>query len=390
MVVNAIIVAMAKHGTAVRKPEDLNVYHVVPCGKNPLTIGELFNFSFEHFSSSPMISVRGEKIDITRVKFLSPKEDPSPYILEAYFKLNGLTNATTSDEVLPSRRLERRYQKVLDYNARLAQVYGPYLFEKGSSRSGKNDTQELLAAMSEEEKQSFGFDMEKLDWKGFFPEMEMVARGLEKLLKVEQREFLMNMLVGVCSEESHRSAAEALGLIETRSMEISFLSISSLHRDETNGNLVPIDHRWSRDLHRPHLHGDQPCFNRIEDVQKGKKLWLENVYEYSKAIGVLFYFIFIIINYCLCGIDLTHHLSLIYSKNVQKPSYNQLFGYSSAPNMKYASMFGCRASAATASDDGENSSLSSSVLMPKQKTKESILINENGSTNTGIGIVEFL
>ncbi|KAL5783987.1 hypothetical protein ACOSQ2_006379 [Xanthoceras sorbifolium] len=168
MVVNAIIVAMAKHGTAVRKPEDLNVYHVVPCGKNPLTIGELFNFSFEHFSSSPMISVRGEKIDITRVKFLSPKEDPSPYILEAYFKLNGLTNATTSDEVLPSRRLERRYQKVLDYNARLAQVYGPYLFGKGSSRSGKNDTQELLAAMSEEEKQSFGFDMEKLDWKGFF------------------------------------------------------------------------------------------------------------------------------------------------------------------------------------------------------------------------------
>ncbi|KAL5781063.1 hypothetical protein ACOSP7_006092 [Xanthoceras sorbifolium] len=80
-------------------------------------------------------------------------------------------------------------------------------------------------------------------------------------------------------------------------------------------------------------------------------------------------------------------LPTITAKNVQKPSYNQLFGYSSAPNMKYASMFGCRASAATASDDGENSSLSSSVLMPKQKTKESILINENGSTNTGIGIV---
>ncbi|KAL5781062.1 hypothetical protein ACOSP7_006091 [Xanthoceras sorbifolium] len=178
MVVNAIIVAMAKHGTAVRKPEDLNVYHVVPCGKNPLTIGELFNFSFEHFNSSPMISVGGEKIDITRVKFLSPKEDPSPYILEAYFKLNGLTNATTSDEVLLSQRLERRYQKVLNYNARLAQVYGPYLFEKGSSRSDKDDTQELLAAMSEEEKQSFGFDMERLDWKDFF--MNIHIPGLRK------------------------------------------------------------------------------------------------------------------------------------------------------------------------------------------------------------------
>lgn len=51
------------------------------------------------------------------------------------------------------------------------------------------------------------------------PELEMVARGLEKLLKFEQREILMNMLTGVCSEESHRSAAEALGLLRVLSHE---------------------------------------------------------------------------------------------------------------------------------------------------------------------------
>ncbi|KAJ8755227.1 hypothetical protein K2173_019025 [Erythroxylum novogranatense] len=45
------------------------------------------------------------------------------------------------------------------------------------------------------------------------PEMEMVARGLGKHLKVEQREILMNMFTAVCNEESHRSAAEALGLM---------------------------------------------------------------------------------------------------------------------------------------------------------------------------------
>ncbi|KAA8531365.1 hypothetical protein F0562_006074 [Nyssa sinensis] len=44
------------------------------------------------------------------------------------------------------------------------------------------------------------------------PEMEMVARGLEKHLKVEQREFLMNMLIRICDEENHRSLAEAMGL----------------------------------------------------------------------------------------------------------------------------------------------------------------------------------
>ncbi|KVI08282.1 uncharacterized protein LOC112526727 [Cynara cardunculus var. scolymus] len=44
------------------------------------------------------------------------------------------------------------------------------------------------------------------------PEMEMVARGLEKHLKLEQREYLLRMLMGVSSEENRRSLVEALGL----------------------------------------------------------------------------------------------------------------------------------------------------------------------------------
>lgn len=43
--------------------------------------------------------------------------------------------------------------------------------------------------------------------------MEMVARGLAKNLKVDQRELLMKMFAGVCSEDSHRTAADALGLV---------------------------------------------------------------------------------------------------------------------------------------------------------------------------------
>ncbi|KAJ4839334.1 hypothetical protein Tsubulata_029969 [Turnera subulata] len=47
------------------------------------------------------------------------------------------------------------------------------------------------------------------------PEMEMVARGLGKHLKLEQREILMRKFTTVCSEESHRSAADALGLVSS-------------------------------------------------------------------------------------------------------------------------------------------------------------------------------
>ncbi|XP_010241509.1 PREDICTED: uncharacterized protein LOC104586088 isoform X2 [Nelumbo nucifera] len=44
------------------------------------------------------------------------------------------------------------------------------------------------------------------------PEMDMVARGLKKQLREDQRKFLLNLLVGVCGAKSRRSAAEALGL----------------------------------------------------------------------------------------------------------------------------------------------------------------------------------
>ncbi|KAK6925071.1 hypothetical protein RJ641_009397 [Dillenia turbinata] len=48
------------------------------------------------------------------------------------------------------------------------------------------------------------------------PEIEMLAQGLEKHFKVEQREYLMKMLMEVCGEELCSSAAQALSLRDRR------------------------------------------------------------------------------------------------------------------------------------------------------------------------------
>ncbi|RDX73414.1 hypothetical protein CR513_46985, partial [Mucuna pruriens] len=48
------------------------------------------------------------------------------------------------------------------------------------------------------------------------PEMEMVSRGLEKHLKLEQRKHLMFLFGKVCGEDSHRIAREALGLMHSQ------------------------------------------------------------------------------------------------------------------------------------------------------------------------------
>ncbi|KAK4433792.1 hypothetical protein Salat_0541900 [Sesamum alatum] len=44
------------------------------------------------------------------------------------------------------------------------------------------------------------------------PEMEMVARGLDKSLSEEQREYILNSFVDVCGKDIDRSLVEALGL----------------------------------------------------------------------------------------------------------------------------------------------------------------------------------
>ncbi|CAI0541190.1 unnamed protein product [Linum tenue] len=62
------------------------------------------------------------------------------------------------------------------------------------------------------------------------PEMEMVAEGLGKHLKVEQRELLLDMFCVACScKESHRSAADALGLVLTPSSSPLNTSFHTIH-----------------------------------------------------------------------------------------------------------------------------------------------------------------
>ncbi|KAK7270049.1 hypothetical protein RIF29_22926 [Crotalaria pallida] len=51
------------------------------------------------------------------------------------------------------------------------------------------------------------------------PEMEMVGRGLEKHLKLEQRQHLMSLLGKVCDEDRQTIAREALGLMHLQNSD---------------------------------------------------------------------------------------------------------------------------------------------------------------------------
>ena len=128
MVVNASIAAIAKHGIAA-KPE-LNVYHVGSSTINPLVLNDVFKFSCDHFTCSPLVDSKGENIAITGMKFFSSMDNFSSYISDEITQRSGVMDAPISDSKLRGK-LEMKCKKKVEHAVHVAKLYEPYAFYRG-------------------------------------------------------------------------------------------------------------------------------------------------------------------------------------------------------------------------------------------------------------------
>ncbi|KAF5184925.1 Fatty acyl-coa reductase [Thalictrum thalictroides] len=155
MVVNAMITAMAKHG-AVKKP-GLSVYHIASSVANPTTCQDLFDYFFEYFDSFPYMDLQRKPINIQRAKFFNNMDD---------FHTHIHTQAVQSSSHSPQGvNISKRLQRSLDYAKQLANLYEPYTFYEG--RFDNTNVQMLMQQLSQEEKESFDFNVGSLDWKDY-------------------------------------------------------------------------------------------------------------------------------------------------------------------------------------------------------------------------------
>ncbi|KAK1382776.1 Fatty acyl-CoA reductase [Heracleum sosnowskyi] len=163
MVVNTILVAVAKHGLEA-KPE-LNVYHAASSVSNPILLYDFFNYCCDHFKSSPLRDRDGKKIRITDMKFLSSMSDFSSYISSVIIEQNGLMDhqAMTNDKVF--QKIKTKCEKLEALFLNLAQLYEPYMFYTSWFDNGKVDA--LVKMMSVEEKKLFECDVGIIDWKEY-------------------------------------------------------------------------------------------------------------------------------------------------------------------------------------------------------------------------------
>ncbi|XP_050287961.1 fatty acyl-CoA reductase 2, chloroplastic-like [Quercus robur] len=162
MVVNASIAAIAKHGIAA-KPE-LHVYHVGSSAVNPLLLHDLFKFSCNHFTCSPLMNSERKNIRINEMKFFNSMDNFASYISDEIAQRSGLMDTTITDSKLRAK-LEIKRKKIVEHAVHLAKIYEPYMFDRG--RFDNHNTQKLMEGMSLEEMRDFGFNIGSINWEDY-------------------------------------------------------------------------------------------------------------------------------------------------------------------------------------------------------------------------------
>ncbi|KAL3623809.1 Fatty acyl-CoA reductase 2 [Castilleja foliolosa] len=162
MVVNATLAAMAKHGSSGKS--EYSIYQVASSVVNPLVFRDLAKLLYEHFNSSPFIDPSGSPVRVPKMKLFSSMEDFSSHLWRHTINRTGLGALANLDGKL-SQKLEIICRKSVEQAKYLANIYESYTFYGG--RFDNSNTKRLMGLMSKEERQQFGFEVEKIDWKDY-------------------------------------------------------------------------------------------------------------------------------------------------------------------------------------------------------------------------------
>ncbi|XP_076907948.1 fatty acyl-CoA reductase 2, chloroplastic-like [Bidens hawaiensis] len=164
MVVNATMAAMAKHIANIENEENY-IYHIASSVVNPLVFKDLASLLYEHFNSSPCLDLKGRPVHVPVMQLYRSMEEFSAHIWKDAMNRTGLASSASTNNGKLTLKLENICKKSVEQAKYLANIYEPYTFYGG--RFDNSNTQKLFATMSEEEKKTFGFDVEKIDWRDY-------------------------------------------------------------------------------------------------------------------------------------------------------------------------------------------------------------------------------
>lgn len=180
MVVNSLLASIPKVGNG-----SLHIYQIATGSQNPITLGELYDLVYRYFVANPMLDKTGSPIRLKRLKF----PNPATFRLQHRLRSVPLDTAERTLERLSSfdatHKFKRRIsatkvalQKLYYYG----QIYEPYL--NLNCRFEVDNAISLFNSLSKEDKELFGFDITRLNWRHYVQNVHI--SGVKKhILKVE-------------------------------------------------------------------------------------------------------------------------------------------------------------------------------------------------------------
>ncbi|KAH9309274.1 hypothetical protein KI387_037185, partial [Taxus chinensis] len=166
MVANCMIASIARHGSVQAEADAdaaLFLCHAASSVANPLHYSVVADSTYIYFLTNPWTAKDGKTVRVKKPHFLDSMSSFKLYMTLRY-KI-PLQILCIVDKLLCGF-LRARYNRLLDtyrFGMSLAQIYEPFLFFKGAFDS--SNTELLWSEMSEEDRESFGFDVKCIDWK---------------------------------------------------------------------------------------------------------------------------------------------------------------------------------------------------------------------------------
>ncbi|GLJ25412.1 hypothetical protein SUGI_0486470 [Cryptomeria japonica] len=174
MVANAILAVMAKHAGK----SGLEVYQMASSAANPIFMGELFGMFHQYFRAHPYVDVRGKTIKAKdSLKLFGNMEDLSSHSINMSLNVNG-------HPFVQMEKQERIAMKVrARVNRQIGRIYQSYLTCK--ARFDNSNTNKLFQELSQEEREIFGFDVNRIDWNDYI--MNVHIPGLLENVMMKRR-----------------------------------------------------------------------------------------------------------------------------------------------------------------------------------------------------------
>ncbi|KAF8008314.1 hypothetical protein BT93_K2097 [Corymbia citriodora subsp. variegata] len=153
------------HGKA--RDHCIELYHAASFTVNPMTMGDMFNYSRDHFAASPLTDNKGGEIQITNMEYFSSIDGFSFYIQKDIAEKSGLSKEIGPDSNPKQRsRLEARCKRMAESLIHLAKLYEPYMFYH--ARIDSTNTIMLMEQKSAEEGNRFQVDLRSMSWDDYF------------------------------------------------------------------------------------------------------------------------------------------------------------------------------------------------------------------------------